>query len=191
MTYKFACPHCDQHISADTDVQGAHANCPTCGGAFIAPAFVAPPPPPPPPQVISPAVDDADDDADELLDAPWRAHAATDAQKRKLKYYGIRIERGLTKGEASDLITAAMEAHPEIEDDYQAAKQLDDDIHNWYYMATESDFVTDGSIMWRPTREMVAETVAFLNETTPDWQREYGGNRFCELLLQRYPQLAK
>src|SRR4051794_13174940 len=54
---------------------------------------------------------------------PWRADPATDRQKKKLKFYGVPTRRGLTKGEASELIEAAMENHPDREIAYEAAKE--------------------------------------------------------------------
>ena len=46
MICKFFCPHCGQHISTDSEVQGITVNCPTCNGEFIAPISIAVPPQP-------------------------------------------------------------------------------------------------------------------------------------------------
>ena len=53
MNYKFSCPHCKQHIEADTQVQGSTVKCPTCGTPFVTPLFVSAHPTAPPP--IQPA----------------------------------------------------------------------------------------------------------------------------------------
>ena len=46
MNCKFFCPHCGQHISADSDVQGTSVDCPTCAGKFIAPISITASPTP-------------------------------------------------------------------------------------------------------------------------------------------------
>jgi hypothetical protein len=56
---KFSCPHCQQHIQADSGYAGVQINCPACNGAMMVPGtpapapaptqYSAPPPPPPPP----------------------------------------------------------------------------------------------------------------------------------------------
>ena len=43
-------------------------------------------------------------------DAPWRAQPATERQRAALGRWRIPVAEGLTRGEASDLITAAMAA---------------------------------------------------------------------------------
>ena len=45
---KFACPHCQQHIAADSEYGGMQINCPTCNGGLIVPGAAAPIPAPPP-----------------------------------------------------------------------------------------------------------------------------------------------
>ena len=42
---KFSCPHCQQHIEADSSYGGMQINCPTCNGALVIPGVAAPPPP--------------------------------------------------------------------------------------------------------------------------------------------------
>ena len=37
MQFKFACPHCDQRISADVKDAGVHGTCPTCSATFQVP----------------------------------------------------------------------------------------------------------------------------------------------------------
>ncbi len=37
MNFKFFCPHCGQHISAENDMQGKSVDCPACAGKFIVP----------------------------------------------------------------------------------------------------------------------------------------------------------
>jgi hypothetical protein len=46
-------------------------------------------------------------------EAPWRAEPATDAQYRHLSDLSVDAPRGLTKGEASDMISAAVEPNPD------------------------------------------------------------------------------
>lgn len=43
-------------------------------------------------------------------DALWRSEPATDAQKRKLRFYRRRFPKHLTKGEAAELIDDAMDS---------------------------------------------------------------------------------
>jgi hypothetical protein len=45
---KFACPHCQQHLQADSGYGGVQINCPACNGALIVPGTAAAPPPPAP-----------------------------------------------------------------------------------------------------------------------------------------------
>lgn len=121
-------------------------------------------------------------------DAPWHSEPATIAQKRKLSFYRCRFSDHLTKGEASELIDDAMARHPEKEDQYQEWKKTEEDIAYWYLQAITSDFVGDD--MGKPTREMVQETITFLDATQPNWREEVsGGNAFSRFLVKRYPQL--
>jgi hypothetical protein len=46
---KFSCPHCQQHIEAESGYAGIQINCPSCQGALIVPGTPLPAPPPPPP----------------------------------------------------------------------------------------------------------------------------------------------
>ncbi len=121
-------------------------------------------------------------------DAPWRSEPATDAQKRKLRFYGGRFSDHLTKGEASELIDDAMARHPEKEEQYQQWKKAEEDLAWWYLQAITSDFVGDD--MGKPTREIVQETITFLDASQPNWRQEIsGGNAFSRFLVKRYPQL--
>jgi hypothetical protein len=121
-------------------------------------------------------------------DAPWRRESATEAQKRKLRFYGRRFPDHVTKGEAAELIDDAMARHPEKEEKYQQWKKAEEDLAYWYLQAITSDFVGDD--MGKPTREMVQETIAFLDATQPNWRQEVsGGNAFSRFLVKRYPQL--
>lgn len=45
---KFSCPHCQQHIQAETGYAGLQITCPACHGSLTVPGSPAPPPPPPP-----------------------------------------------------------------------------------------------------------------------------------------------
>ncbi len=45
---KFSCPHCQQHIQADTGYAGMQLNCPSCNGGFVVPGTPLPAPPPVP-----------------------------------------------------------------------------------------------------------------------------------------------
>ena len=53
---KFACPHCNQHITCDELWGGHQLQCPSCHGQLTVPALpapaAAPPPPPPPPAPV-------------------------------------------------------------------------------------------------------------------------------------------
>jgi len=44
---KFSCPHCDQHIQADTSYGGMQITCPSCQGNFIVPTPTPASPPTP------------------------------------------------------------------------------------------------------------------------------------------------
>jgi len=121
-------------------------------------------------------------------DAPWRSEPATEAQKRKLRFYRRRFPDHLTKGKAAELIDDAMALHPEKEEQYQQWKKAEEDLAYWYLQAITSDFVGDD--MGKPTREIVQETITFLNATQPNWRQEVsGGNAFSRFLVKRYPQL--
>jgi cytosine/adenosine deaminase-related metal-dependent hydrolase len=131
-------------------------------------------------------------DRDSLSDSsePWRAEPASEAQLRKLRFYGHRVSHGVTKGRASELIEEAMAWHPEKEAEYQRWKQSEDDLAEWYYQAVMSDFCQEGD-MRKPTREMVQETIAFLETTRPNWRQEIRDNAFSIVLMERYPQLER
>jgi hypothetical protein len=121
-------------------------------------------------------------------DAPWRLEPATEAQKRKLRFYGRRFANHVTKGEAAKLIDDAMARHPEKEEQYQKWKKAEEDLAYWYLQAITSDFVGDD--MGKPTREMVRDTITFLDATQPNWRQDVpGGNAFSRFLVKRYPQL--
>jgi hypothetical protein len=120
-------------------------------------------------------------------DAAWRSEPATDAQKRKLRFYRRRFSNHLTKGEASNLIDDAMARHPEKEEKYQQWKKAEEDLAGWHLQATTSDFV--GEDMGMPTRKMVQETITFLDATQPNWRQVIGGNAFSRFLIKRYPKL--
>jgi hypothetical protein len=49
---KFACPHCQQHIQAESGYAGLQINCPACHGSLLVPGTPAAPPPPPPPAPV-------------------------------------------------------------------------------------------------------------------------------------------
>ena len=121
-------------------------------------------------------------------DAPWRSEPATDAQKRKLRFYSRRFSDNITKGEAAEFIDDAMARHPEKEEQYQQWKKAEEDLAYWYLQAITSDFVGDD--MGKPAREMAQETITFLDATQPNWRQEVsGGNAFSRFLVKRYPQL--
>ena len=123
-------------------------------------------------------------------DGPWRAEPATDSQKRKLRFYGRHFPAQLTKGDASDLIEDAMELHPEKEESYQKWRQSKHDIADCFYEVERSDFYEEGD-MRKPTREMIQETIAFLEANRPNWRYEVRDNSFAILLMERYPQLEQ
>jgi hypothetical protein len=122
------------------------------------------------------------------IDEPWRTEPASQAQLRKLRFYGQHFSRGITKGKASELIDDAMARNPEKEEAYQRWKQIEDDLVEWYDEALMSDFYEEGD-MKKPTREMIQETIAFLETNRPSWRDEVRGNAFAILLMERYPQL--
>ena len=150
-------------------------DCPTCKGQIEIPRHA----------VDKPAYHDSSLTSS---DAPWPSERATDAQKRKLRFYGVRFPDDMAKGEASNLIDDAMARYPEKEQKYQEWKQAEEDFEYWYLQANTSDLVGDD--MGMPTAEMVRETIGFLNAWQPDWRQEIsGGNSFSRLLIARYPNL--
>src|SRR5258707_7470017 len=42
---KFSCPHCQQHIQADSGYAGMQINCPACNGGLVVPGTAIPPAP--------------------------------------------------------------------------------------------------------------------------------------------------
>jgi hypothetical protein len=122
--------------------------------------------------------------------APWRSEPATEAQRRKLHFYGRRCPDQLTKGHASDMIDDAMARHPEKEDVYQQWKEAEDDFERWYYEVVDSDFCEEGDIR-KPTKEMVRDTIEALDATQPNWRDGMGGNALALILEKRYPELAR
>lgn len=124
----------------------------------------------------------------EGIDEPWRTEPASQAQLRKLRFYGQHFSRGITKGKASELIDDAMAQNPEKEEAYQHWKQTEDDLAEWYDEASTSDFCQEGD-MKKPTREMIQETIAFLEANYPNWRDKFRGNAFAILLTKKYPQL--
>src|SRR5437867_12035140 len=50
---KFSCPHCEQHIAADSAYGGIQINCPGCNGGLVVPQTVDPVPVPEVPAVSS------------------------------------------------------------------------------------------------------------------------------------------
>src|SRR5438034_11777133 len=87
--------------------------------------------------------------------APWRREPATDAQKRKLRFYGCRFSDAVTKGKASELLDDAMSRHPEKEEQYQQWKKTEEEVAWWYLQVITSDSVGDD--MGKPTLEMVGD----------------------------------
>jgi hypothetical protein len=122
------------------------------------------------------------------IDEPWRREPASEAQLRKLRFYGQNVARGITKGDASELIDDAMSRHPEKEDAYQRWKQTEEELTEWYDEAVMSDFCEEGH-MKKPTRKMIQETIAFLESNRPHWRDEVRGNAFAILLMERYPDI--
>src|SRR5215471_11412697 len=52
--FRFACPHCGQRISCDSEMRGREVSCPSCQAVLTVPA-PAPRPPPPRPRAGPPA----------------------------------------------------------------------------------------------------------------------------------------
>jgi DNA-directed RNA polymerase subunit RPC12/RpoP len=90
MDIRFKCPRCSQKLSVDEEGAGMIVNCPNCNGQIEIPRC---------------STDNREND-DPLTnrDVPWRSEPATDAQKRKLCFYGVRFDDDVTKEEASNLI---------------------------------------------------------------------------------------
>jgi hypothetical protein len=119
---------------------------------------------------------------------PWRKEPASEAQLRKLRFYEQSIPRGITKGDASELIDGAIAGYPEKEEPYQRWKQTEQDLDEWYEEALMSDFCEEGD-MKKPIRAMIQETIAFVETNRPNWRDQVRGNSFAILLIERYPQL--
>jgi DNA-directed RNA polymerase subunit M/transcription elongation factor TFIIS len=188
MDISFNCPRCNQHLAVEESGAGMTVNCPSCNKSIEIPQQVA---------AHSDALTDPDEsyaalrsEPDGDPDAPWRAEPATDSQKRKLRFYGRRFPAQLTKGEASDLIEDAMEQHSEKEEVYQKWRQTEHDIADCFDEVETSDFYEEGD-MRKPTREMIQETIAFLEANRPNWRHEVRGNGLAILLMERYPQLER
>lgn len=180
LKYKFLCPRCEQRISADADVQGTEVSCPSCEFAFVAPPPPPPAPSPSPPPLPSNQVreegnlstEEANDFDDSDAEA-WRIDPATDRQKKKLKFFGIKINRGMTKGEASDLIEAAVDEHPEIEDAYQAAKEKEqdqeEDLGFLDHLINDEETREIGDFK-KLTEAQLREFLAYLSANVPRWK---------------------
>jgi hypothetical protein len=50
---KFSCPHCQQHIEADTGYGGMQINCPACNGGLVVPGTAPAPVPAPAPAPVA------------------------------------------------------------------------------------------------------------------------------------------
>ena len=120
---------------------------------------------------------------------PWRAEPATDRQKKKLRFYGVHIKRGLTKGEASDLIEAAMEAHPELEVAYEAAKEDEEALWLLEEMINDEETREIGHYK-KLTKAQLKSMLSYLLEHVPNWQET---SRFdlCELVPRLFPDQRK
>jgi hypothetical protein len=188
MDIRFNCPHCDQSLSVEERGAGMTVNCPSCNERIEIPQQVADRSDPVSNPDESYAALRPEPDSDP--DAPWRAEPATDSQKRKLRFYGRRITAQVTKGEAADLIDDAMEQHPEKEESYQKWRQSEHDVADCFYEVERSDFYEEGD-MRKPTREMIQETIAFLEANRPNWRYEVRDNDLAILLMERYPELER
>jgi hypothetical protein len=184
----FNCPRCGQSLAVEQRGAGMAVNRPSCNEQIEIPQQVA---------AHSNTVSDPDESYAALRSEPnddpnaaWRAEPATDSQKRKLRFYGRRFPAQLTKGEASELIEDAMERHPEKEESYQKWRQSEHDIADCLNQVEGSDFCEEDD-MKKPTREMIQETIAFLEANRPNWRYDVRGNDLAILLMERYPQLER
>jgi hypothetical protein len=110
MDIRFNCPRCRQHFTVDESVAGMRVNCPRCEGQITIPRDTAPQAP------IDEGIDTqpAAIAADKAEKRPvqkerrrhnWRDDPASESQKECLQSSGIPIREGLTKGQASDLLS--------------------------------------------------------------------------------------
>src|SRR5215471_4518195 len=127
MDIQFKCPCCGQKLRVEESGAGMIVDCPTCKGQIEIPRHTL----------------GKSEYHDSLAnsDAPSRSERATDAQKRKLRFYGVRFPDNMTKIEASNLIDDAMASYPEKEQKYQEWKQAEEDFGYWYLQAVTSDLV--------------------------------------------------
>jgi hypothetical protein len=205
----FDCPICNQSLEAPEDLANQLIDCPTCKTAIQVPSgsrrtemnLESPTPPPLKPPVLTTQPDstlsvDEDPDDEFEWDEPWRADPASDRQKQKLKYFGIRIKRGLTKGEASDLIEEAMQADPEREAAWQEFKEDEEgvdvglsNLETLAWMVNDEDVreVCHYKVL---TKAQLRQLLKYLKEHEPDWQSK---SRYDlgDLVLSNFPEQAK
>ena len=116
-----------------------------------------------------------DEDMSEFQDEPWRSHPATEKQKKKLSFFGVRINPQLTKGEASDLIQAAMDEHPEIDAAYEAAKETAEeaaeDLEMLEWMLNDED-VRDVCHYKKLAKAQIRQMHEYFMHHVPDWKQK-------------------
>ncbi len=96
---------------------------------------------------------------------PWRKEPATKKQMDKLKYFGIELRRGATKGQASDLITKCVEANPEAEHNYQKRPATEAQIRRIKKLAKELDADVSDELDEGLTYEEAREVIQDLEST--------------------------
>lgn len=122
-------------------------------------------------------------------DEPWRSDPATERQKKKLRFFKIRIKTGLTKGEASDLIDAAVTARPDREADYQAEKADEEALWLLEEMMNDEDTREIGHYK-KLTKAQLRQLLAYLSDHVPD-SRDTGRFDLCDLVPLLFPEQLK
>ena len=99
----------------------------------------------------------------------WGAELATDRQKKKLRFFRVRLVKGLTKAEASAMIDAAETAQPEREEAYQAAKEEEEKL--WFLDETINDADAREMGDYRKlTKAQLKELLAYLAQHALQWE---------------------
>jgi hypothetical protein len=126
---------------------------------------------------------------------PWEDEPATDRQKIKLTFFGIRFFPTLTKSEAHDLLDKIND--PEREKAYRAyrddldEKQAAEEDLNIRVGAWQSSLeMRDLDYCRAITDEEVIDVVTYLDKTSPGWE-ESQRLIFYDTLAQRHPDVLR
>lgn len=204
---RFECPACGQSLEAPGELAEQLILCPSCSQSITIPVTCRLPGPDQPPSTgtlaprspARPTDGDTDEDAYEDEDAeaePWRSDPATVRQKEKLTFFGIQTKRGVSKGEASDLIEAAMRANPDKEAAWQEYKEdeegVDDGFSNIEILAwkVNDEDVREVCEYKRLTKRHLREMLNYLKGNVPDWQNRSGFD-LGKLVLTLFPDQRK